>query len=324
LGVGLNKAKLQAQIAAYKKLLAEEPRTAPVLNNLGVAFARLNRWQEAVECFNEALLVDSAHAGAQANLERAPSDLREWTSRADIARFVRKLRPVQYPAGLIRIGGERDGGYMLPDDLNGIGWCFSPGVGVSSRFEKELARRGTRSFMIDGSVDAPADPVAGSVFQKLFLGPDGDGFISLDRWVRTSLPGDSGGDLMLQMDIEGDEYWTMLFSSPETMRRFRIILIELHNLDQLKYGALFSNINEAVRRLLKDFIVVHIHPNNCCGTEMIQGVAIPRVLEVTLLRKDRDQGGAYVTTLPHPQDRDNVPGMPPLLLDPEFYSRAAT
>ena len=52
--------------------------------------------------------------------------------------FVKKLRPVKTKFNLIRIGGAKDGGYLLPADLDGIAACFSPGVADTANFETEL------------------------------------------------------------------------------------------------------------------------------------------------------------------------------------------
>ena len=40
---------------------------------------------------------------------------------------------------LLRIGGDSDGGYLLPDDLENISSCFSPGVSDIFDFEFTLA-----------------------------------------------------------------------------------------------------------------------------------------------------------------------------------------
>ena len=45
------------------------------------------------------------------------------------------MRPVATDRQLIRIGSPADGGYLIPDDLEGIRFCFSPGVAHSSAFE---------------------------------------------------------------------------------------------------------------------------------------------------------------------------------------------
>ena len=51
------------------------------------------------------------------------------------------LRPQPSPVPLIRVGGNWDGAYLLPDDLKNIAACFSPGVSNTKRFEDELLDR---------------------------------------------------------------------------------------------------------------------------------------------------------------------------------------
>ena len=55
---------------------------------------------------------------------------------------------------LIRIGGEGDGGYLIPNVFDKISYCFSPGVDYTANFEKELSEKfGIKSFMADASVE---------------------------------------------------------------------------------------------------------------------------------------------------------------------------
>ena len=52
--------------------------------------------------------------------------------------FLKSLAPVKTEYDLVRLGSENDGGYLVPNDLNDLHYCFSPGVSVDSDFEKEL------------------------------------------------------------------------------------------------------------------------------------------------------------------------------------------
>jgi hypothetical protein len=45
--------------------------------------------------------------------------------------LVRLMRPIESGHPLVRLGGPKDGGYLVPDDLDGIAFCFSPGVSDS-------------------------------------------------------------------------------------------------------------------------------------------------------------------------------------------------
>src|SRR5690554_7786815 len=53
---------------------------------------------------------------------------------------------------LLRIGGDADGSYLVPDDLHGVSACFSPGVNKIKYFEDYLTDRyGIECHMCDFS-----------------------------------------------------------------------------------------------------------------------------------------------------------------------------
>ncbi|WP_294610046.1 hypothetical protein [uncultured Roseovarius sp.] len=49
-------------------------------------------------------------------------------AQSDVKELTNDFRAAYTPARLVRIGGDGDGGYMMPDDFDGITHCFSPGV----------------------------------------------------------------------------------------------------------------------------------------------------------------------------------------------------
>ena len=75
------------------------------------------------------------------------------TTKAEIILFLSKIQLKWPESNLVRIGPKDDGGYVLPDDFDGVVANFSPGVGGVVGFEEELASMGIRSFMIDASVE---------------------------------------------------------------------------------------------------------------------------------------------------------------------------
>jgi len=127
-----------------------------------------------------------------------------------------------------------------------------------------------------------------------------DRTIRLEDWVASRAP---SGDLLLQMDIEGGEWAVLLDASPEVLRRFRVVVMEIHGLDRLLDEHGFSTISTALDRLLGDFHLVHAHPNNYARYVLRGDTIIPPVLEVTFLRKDRADATGYATHFPHPLDR---------------------
>lgn len=231
------------------------------------------------------------------------------------------VQPKASPRQLIRIGGATDGGYLITDDLDNIVACFSPGVADSAEFELALAEKGIRSFMADYSVDK--SPVEDELFdfEKLYLATHNkpDEFIRLDDWITAKKQGT--GDLILQMDIEGAEWPILADVSAETLSRFRIIVLELHELDNLLTNPLGLEIFKSVFLKLNDqFSVVHLHANNCCGALNYQGIQIPRVLEITLIRNDRYNSSSelFKSQIPNSLDVPNVSSRKELLLTKDW------
>lgn len=243
-------------------------------------------------------------------------DVSEQTPHDDLSALVRDLRPLK--SELIRVGPGGDGGYLLPDDLDGIDYVFSPGVSDESGFESALADRGMQVFLADYSVDGPAERHDNFVFDKKFVGSFADDrFVTMDGWKRQHI-GDYGGDLLLQMDIEGYEYEVILATSPALLSQFRIIALEVHFLEHWLSRPYFDIVSRAVRKLLATHAVVHIHPNNCCGSVTSKGLELPRIVEITLHRRDRISGREFATRFPHPLDADNTPH-PTLVLPAAWY-----
>ena len=67
------------------------------------------------------------------------------SSRDDILRFI-DLFKIKIPKNieLIRAGSNNDGGYVVPDILDEIKYCYSAGVGKNISFEKFLLKYDTR------------------------------------------------------------------------------------------------------------------------------------------------------------------------------------
>jgi hypothetical protein len=232
----------------------------------------------------------------------------------DVLGLISSLRPRHCGHLLIRVGADRDGGYLIPDDLEGIEYCFSPGVSALSAFENQLADRGIRSFLADHSVKGPPQARCEFVFDRKHVGANNsDTFMTLAAWKEKYLP-DYRQDLLLQMDIEGAEYEAILSTPDEVLRQFRILVIEMHWLERLFDPFAFRIMNACFQKLLSRFYVVHLHPNNCGGCVREDGIEVPHVIEMTLYNRDRAPPGEYCTQFPHPLDADNCLGLPSLPL----------
>ncbi len=227
--------------------------------------------------------------------------------------LVRSLSPRSTDRPLIRLGPDGDGGYLVPDDFDGIRACFSPGVSLVSGFERACADLGMQVYLADASVVGPAEHHQNFHFTRKFLGVTSDAtFMTLDNWVSASMP-DPEGDLILQIDIEGFEYEVLLAMSDGLQRRLRIIVVEFHALEELWNRPWFGIVSRVFAKLAQTHVCVHIHPNNSRGVLELNGLSIPRDAEFTFLRRDRISHSEAARIFPHPLDHDctSVP-TPPL------------
>jgi hypothetical protein len=196
-----------------------------------------------------------------------------------------KFKPKNNGWDLIRIGAENDGGYLIPKDLENLKFCFSPGSDLLWQFEEDLADNfGIKSY------------------------------ISLSDWVTST--GLETEDKILQIDIEGSEYLTRLALPDHLLETFRIIVIELHFLEALKNRWAFELVYKPFfEKIFSIYDVVHTHPNNCCGTFKYGNIEFPRLIEVTLHRKNRAKSILTETSLPHGLDSPCVLENPELLVN---------
>ena len=213
------------------------------------------------------------------------------TPKREVLDLCERLRPQDNGYELIRVGGYGDGGYLIPYDVSDISECFSPGSNKLSNFEREIADRWQiKSFICDSNNEKPSDLSTFQDFMGAWVGPatDDEKYISLSDWVEKK--SQTTGDLMLQMDIEGAEFLTIMAASTQLLKRFRIVVIELHFLEALKNKWAFDLIYlPFFNKILREFDVVHLHPNNCCGTWNYGDFEFPRIIELTLHRKDRSK-----------------------------------
>lgn len=233
----------------------------------------------------------------------------------EIHALILQLRSIAIRQPLIRVGGD-DGGYLVPNDFDGITASISPGVSTEVGFDLALAERGIEVYMADASVAGPPIDNPRFHFTRKFLDVfEDDQNMRLDTLIASMESSHAAGDRILQMDIEGAEFRVLLDASDAALASFRIMAIEFHHLTRMFAKFPFSVIKATFQKLLRTHYIVHIHPNNVCSATVRGNVAIPPVIEFTFYRKDR----AILEpnrrlTFPHPLDRNNFTQLPPVPL----------
>jgi hypothetical protein len=223
-----------------------------------------------------------------------------------IISFIKILKPWDVKKKFIRIGGNNDGGYIIPDDLKNIDYCFSPGVGNSTLFETELLKYKIKSFLTDHTIKYNNNFKKFSFLQKELSCLNGKKKITLEKWIDDKLPKYKQNNLLLQMDIDGSEYEVLLSTTDKILKKFRILIIEFHNLDYIAHRGIYPMYLNLFKKITKNFTICHLHQNNSGSYVKYDGILIPKILEISFIRNDLVKSKTKIKNLPHPLDAKNV------------------
>jgi len=193
----------------------------------------------------------------------------------------------------LTFGGNWPGCYTIPEDLDGIRACISPGVGDTVSFELDLfAQTKIPSILVDSTVSPPSEIPDSFVYLPRLVAPSSSeqlNHINVQELIEISDTNFGRGDCILSIDIEGDEMDVFKYMSPIHLERFRIIVVEFHYLDLWADNEYFDKYVWPVFQKLFDFFaLVHIHDTYASyGGPKIHKIQLPAALEMTFLRRDR-------------------------------------
>jgi len=231
-----------------------------------------------------------------------------------------RLWPQIQDRPLVRIGAAHDGGYICPEDFVGVKACFSLGVGNTSSFESDLYQRYRLiSHLADASANLNSASEFPGTFVKKYIGPQSvDETITFAEWISLVEPEFSEHEYIAQIDIEGNEYLTLLALEGSIVQHFRIIVIEFHQIYNWANPIFFPFIDLLWAKLLSNYTVVHLHPNNNDGEVELFFGRCPRTIEVTLYRNDRIVAPIRSANLPNILDSTNNPTLPEVYI-PDYW-----
>jgi hypothetical protein len=215
----------------------------------------------------------------------------------------------------VRIGRERDGGYVLLDDFQAITIAYSFGVGNDVSWDKGIASAGggVDVFQYDPHIEELSEENEKFHFSKMGIGGKDDierNIMSLESIV--SQNGHTGrNDMILKMDIEGAEWGVLSSAKPETLKHFSQIVLELHNLPSTNKADI---VLPALKKLHSTHQAVWVHANNNCGVEEAENIIMPTLLEVTFARRSDYVFEESQTSFPLDIDRPNIDTLPEIIL----------
>jgi hypothetical protein len=231
--------------------------------------------------------------------------------------FYRQIWPVDTGIPLIRLGGTKDGSYLVPNVIDGIQLCLSPGTCGMIDFERALSEAyGIPCLLCDPAENAPELLPPLLKFDRIALASvDGSDSKCISSWMHSHGYGDAY-PLLLSMDIEGGEIDVILGMQEDLLSRIRIATIEfhyLHLLHQDPTSAYSSGVLQSINKLCSHMDIVHLKPNNNCPFEIRSVGKATSILytciELTFLSKQLRKHSPVLIKpgeLPHHLDLSNV------------------
>jgi hypothetical protein len=229
-----------------------------------------------------------------------------FSSKEDILKFI-SLFNIKLPKNinLIRIGSNNDGGYLVPNILDKISYCYSLGIGKNVSFENDLYKKGISSFGADGNINKLPENIKNYNFINKNIGLiDDDKNLRFETMVNSNTPDDNS--LIAQIDIEGEEYSLLMDTPLKILEKFKVIIIEFHNLNKISDKIIYNFYSKSLQKILLKFNICHMHINNAEQPIKIKNIYVPPLIEITFLRKDFYNGDLQQVVIPNNLDEKNV------------------
>jgi hypothetical protein len=176
----------------------------------------------------------------------------------------------------------------MVDRFKDVGLAYSLGINDDVSWDLDIAGRGIEVYQYDPTIEAlPQDH---ELFHWKPIWIHGGVENTTNRSTLESLINQNGhaerNDMILKCDIEGAE-WLLLQQTPNrVLQQFSQMVFEIHNLSHLVTPYHANNVRRAFFNLTSSHHVVHVHGNNFAGWQVMGGIPVPAVMELTLVRKD--------------------------------------
>lgn len=194
----------------------------------------------------------------------------------------KSLLQTYYFENKIRIGANKDGGYVICK-MEGEYDCYiSCGVANEASFDRDFLNlypylNKNNSFSFDGTIkDYPYNYTKDITFIKKNIADfNDDKHTNLDDLINKY------ESIFLSIDIEGSEYPWILSLDNNKLQKFKQICIEFHGLNDDTWRTKCNDKMKCLEKLNQTHYIVHAHGNNHSGIKD----GIPDVLELTYVNK---------------------------------------
>lgn len=209
--------------------------------------------------------------------------------------FLRSLKLCAPCNNFERWGGAYDGGYIGCTDSmanSGLVAAYSYGIAGTDGWGMDMAHLyGLPTYEYDCYNRNAPHPCPGCqvhFFPECIKGASEVSYNPAFKTIKQHLAANghanaAEGTLMLKVDVEGAEWTVFEQEDVETLRKFRSINTELHNLGQQfnhpQYLRAMQNLHRA------GFVPAHLHGNNNGGMAWFGQYSVPNLLEVLFVRR---------------------------------------
>ncbi len=217
-----------------------------------------------------------------------------------------KITPSSFT--FIRLGGMKDGGYIVPSIIEKTEILISVGFDNKCEFETNFLQLKKNAEVY--------------IFEKEKINKKNNKkFVNKIKFINKAISSYTDRNylslndfkkikkiLSFQIDCEGDEYAIINNLDQKILSRTVVFVIEIHLSELINSTTGLKIINNFLDKLKLTHNVMHLHPNNSLRNYYINGISFPRNIEATFVHKKYYKyGKKNKIQIPHKLDVKNHP-----------------
>ena len=227
-----------------------------------------------------------------------------------------------------RVGKSNDGGYVIVNLPGTYDLFISGGISNDISFEEDILNNypNLKCYAFDGTINNIPKTNKNIVFIKKNLGNINTNTITnLEEYLKES------NDILMKIDIEGHEFRVIPpLLENNYINKVKQLVIEIHSPGDIHlFPDYFKGLQDITNKhmfnlihgLNKTHTLVHFHANNGCKMQVIDGIQLPHVFELTFIRNDFiTKKIRNIETLPTSLDMKNIVNKPDYFLSGYPYT----